>query len=273
MALKFSANKELSLVGPIQLEHFQFKTQNVAMDEISGELPVSENIKLSPFGFVRLLTENPFERVQFEQIRPLLNESHPLRIERIHWLEKQYGPLIGFASLDQNRFFIHQLDLNMLAGQVYGEMFADIEPHSLQAGFLGRISNLDLAIVLPKKFTKRQQVQSNILSARAGLVLNVNKNSLTGRLDVTKLGSEQLISLMNTLDPDYKNEKFNKMRGLLKLGYPTGIFAAFANGYMDLGVDLSLIGLNNHQSLNAIPISSLIAKSLSGLLQKKPQKE
>jgi hypothetical protein len=217
--------------------------------------------------FSELITENPFERVDFNRVRPLLISNEQLRIENIQWHEKSYGPLIGFYSVRQNMISAHQFDMDLNGGRVYGEVFLNIYPANLQMGFLGRLTGLNLTEFLPSRFLKGQDTNARDLSARVGMVVNINRSTIDGRMDINEIGGRQLIALINTLDPNYRDEKMNKVRTLLQVGYPTGMNAAFAEGFMDMDIDLSVLSLAMRESVHGIPVTGFISKAMNGIVQ------
>jgi hypothetical protein len=218
--------------------------------------------------FLTLIKQNPFERVSFDRVRPLLQGADQLRIDKIHWEEREYGPFVGFLSMDQNMISVHQFDLDLGPGRVYGEMYFDSYPANLQLGMLARMTSLDLGEILPKRFLSRMSSSAKSISGRSGFVLNLNRGVLDGRIDLTELGGEQLVALINTLDPAYEDEKMNKVRGLLQVGYPSSLALAFKDGYMDMDVDLSVLGIGQRQSLREIPLSSLLGKITADIVKK-----
>ena len=265
--------EEVDLKGILSLNDVAWSSESVSLKGVTGLIPISEKLKLSlkPGGhklaFKELIRQNAFERVDFERQRPLLENSNPLRISEIHWEDKTYGPFIGFFEVHQNMILAHQFDFDVGSGRVYGELSFDADPANLQMSLLSRLTNLNLNEILPSRLLSPGSHVDQNLSARAGLILNLNTGTMNGRVDVTQIGGPQLITLVNLMDPRYANEKMNSLRKILELGYPTSAEAAFSDGYMDLDVDLSILGVPKSQSVRGIPISSLISSKTAGLVQ------
>lgn len=261
--------REISLDGGFHLEQFSWNRDSVKLSGISGRLPFSERLQWDgkSLRFSHLISPNPFERVDFERVRPLLQGSQSLLIRKIQWEDKSYGPLIGFFSIKQNMVSLHQFDLDLISGRAFGQMYFNAHPSSLEIGSLTRITNLDLHETLPKKFQARVPADDKKLSARSGFVLGLKRSSLDGRMDVTEVGGSQLIALLSVLDPTYEDEKLNKVRGLLQKGYPTELSLNFQDGYLDLDIALNILGLSNRQRLRHIPISSLVQKATESVVQ------
>jgi len=76
------------------------------------------------------------------------------------------------------------------------------------------------------------------------------------------MGGKQLTTFINLVDPHYLDEKMNKVRSWLEVGYPTQINLGFHEGTMDMALDIMAFGINKHQNVNGISIQSFINKAL-----------
>ncbi len=261
--------RQISLIGEMVLEGVAWKKGDLSASGIEGKIPFSEKLEWDGknIHFSTLVTQNPFERVEFDRVRPLLQGSERLRIDKVGWFEKSFGPMVGFFTVDQNMIFAHQFDMDLVSGKLYGEMFINIYPQILQYGFLARMTGLDLGEILPKKFLTRVPSGSKALSGRAGFVLDLNRNTMDGRIDVTEIGGSQLITAINVVDPVYADEKMNRVRRLLEIGYPTSVELSFADGYMDMDLGLTVLGVSSRQNVHGIRISSMLQKSTSSFIE------
>ena len=270
--------KDLSVDGTLDLKEVGAMKADMGIESLSGSIPFSEHFvqDLRKIRFSELITQNAFERVNFERLRPLLQSTDQISIQKIHWQEKVYGPLIGFVSIRQNMLLLHEFNLDLgSAGSLYGEMFFDAYPKNLQFGLLSRVTGVDLAQVLPQKFLKKIPEGDKTISARTGFIFSINKAVLDGRIDITQIGSAQLITLINVLDPQFQDDKMNKMRSLLELGYPTAVAMNFNQGYLDLNVALNVLGISQDESLRSIPLSGFLLKPTAEIVsasQKGPLK-
>lgn len=269
--IKVSINqgKEFDLNGHFGIRDFSWEMDPFSISGVNGRFPISEKLVLKKkgIGFEHLISQNPFERVDFEKVRPMLDGTEVLRIGKMTWENRTYGPMVGFFSLQQNMFSAHQFDLDLGKGRVYGEMYFDTYPSNLQFGVLSRLTGLNLSEVLPSRFLLRMPAGDKFLSARSGLVLNLNRGVLNGRIDVTEIGGPQMVAFANVLDPNYENEKLNKLRTLLNIGYPTAVAMSFKEGFMNMDVDLNLLNVHQRHSLRELPISRLISKTASDVVK------
>lgn len=269
--LSVSRGTDIIFLGEMGLKDVAWAKGVNRVSGVVGKVPVSEKIvrEGAHVKFAHLITQNPFERVDYERLRPLIHGSEQVRIERIGMEEKNYGPFVGFFSLRQNMMFVHQFDLTLgKSGLAYGEMYLDMHPDNLQMGFLTRLTQLNLVEVLPKRLLPQVPEEEKSVSGRAGLVVNLNRATVDGRMDITEIGPSQLITLINVLDPQYEDERMNMSRAALGVGYPSFVEIAFQKGYVDLGVDLVVLGLSRRYFIRGVPISKLVANATSDLVKK-----
>jgi hypothetical protein len=262
MLVAIPGGKDISLDGSVDLKNFAWRKDDKSIDGFNGRIPFSEHL-LSVGGklrFSELVAENPFERANFERLRPLLQGEEQISIQNIHWQEKTFGPLIGFFSIRQNMMILHELSLSLGTGSLDGEMFFNAYPKNLEFGMLSRITGLDLGQVLPAVFLSRIPDGSKTVSARTGFVFSFNKAALDGRIDITEIGSAQMLTLINVLDPRFEDDKMNKLRQVLEVGYPTGVAMAFNQGYLDMDIDLKALGIPERESIHSIPLSGFLMK-------------
>jgi hypothetical protein len=217
---------------------------SIKIQGIRGKIPLSEDFEWNgkTLRFAQLIHQNPFERVDFERVQPLIHSSEAVEFKEMSVDEKKYGPFQGFFAMKQNMVFAHKFDLKMGQGQTYGEFYLDYYPKSLQFGLLSRLTRLDLGEILPKRYLISTPQGDQRLSGRSGFVMNLNTGSIDGRVDITEIGASQLITLINAMDPHFENEKANRARLALNVAAPSFVQMDFQNGYMDL--DIRIRGIN-----------------------------
>ncbi len=280
--------KEVLLDTSINLKSFSMETENVSVKNMNGEIPIHEEIfldlsqlnpskmtpppiennhfNLSALSFKYIFQQNPFEKSDYDRLAPLFNSTNPLKIESILWKGQKYGPLNGVIELNQNYLSIHQFSIEFLQGSASGEFFLDLNPSQRRLGFLGRFIDIDLKSLLPTsanlastmKPLKDAAPSNRSISARTGLELFIDRQTLEGRMDFNRLNKYQLLILLNGIDPNFKNNQFNKIRSLLEYGYPSQVNLSFHDGVADLKIDLESMGLKTHFDIPAISIQSFI---------------
>lgn len=76
------------------------------------------------------------------------------------------------------------------------------------------------------------------MAGRAAVVFEIRKRLTTGRIDMTTLGKQQLMSLLDVLDPNGADEQIGMARTALRAAYPKFVNMDFGQGLMDLTVGL-----------------------------------
>lgn len=253
----------------VNLKNVNYISPKLNVSGITGQIPITEKIiidqsKLSPSSgvyFQDLYTQNPFERVDYSRIDPLIGVSKTLSIEKIIWNKKMLGPFQSNIILDQNFFSVHNFIIGINKGTASGEFFFDLNPNNTRLGFLGRGTNLDINDILPDIYLKNIST-SLPMNSRIGLLLDIKKKILNGRLDITKINNHQLLAFLNLIDPNYLDQKMNQIRSWLEYGYPTDIHLNFHEGKMDLDMNLSVLNVKKQQIIKGISIQSFIDKAL-----------
>ena len=263
--------REIGFEGDMNLFNLAWAKGPSRVSGISGRVPVSEKLvrEGTSVHFARLITQNPFERVDYERLRPLISKANQVRVEAIGFEEKIYGPLVGYFSMEQNMISVHQFDLSLgTTGLAEGEMYLDVYPARLELGFLARLTALNLVEILPEKYLVKIPKGDKNVSGRSGIVVNLKQGSIDGRVDITEIGGSQLITLINAFDPKYENDKMNMARSALGLGAPTFVEMSFQKGYMDMGMDLAVLGVTQRYDVRGIPLSSMVSSATEGFLKK-----
>ncbi len=235
-------NKSMFIEGLGKFENFSAKKGDLAVEGMNGTLEVREDISYrnKRLGFSRVSHVNAFTRAAFDRVQPLLDGVDPLRIDKVQLQDKSLGPILVYASLNQNIFSLHRFDVTLPKGSLGGESYVDIKPDSLSYGLLLRMNGVLLSQLVPKKMLGTHQGDDSPLSLRTAFVYNINRSALEGRMDITELGTNQLNTMLNVLDPEYLNETFNKVRGLISYAYPTYVGLLFSNGFTDMDVQLNV---------------------------------
>jgi len=259
---------DIDFDGAVHLVDLAWSKDAYRVKGISGQVPISERLTWDgkKVQFSHLVHLNPFERVDFERIRPLIQSTDQVRIEQMGWEEKNYGPFLGFFAVDQNMLIAHQFDMNLGAGRVYGEMYFDAFPETLEFGILSRLTGINLSEVVPHRFLAKVPAGDDTISGRSGLVVKLTNGSIDGRVDITEIGSSQLVTFINILDPKFENEKMNRARSALGYGYPTLVGLSFDEGYMDMDLELSLLGISKTENIRGIAISPWISSATADVV-------
>lgn len=230
---------------------------DIQVQGLDGKVSLNEELSIDDkqrIGFLYLNSQNPFTRVDFENVDPYIGERTSLKIQKVRFKHIEAGPLLTNFELRQNLILLNEMKANLLKGSALGRVFIDLHPERLQLGFLGRFSNLQLELL---KEPARRQARTDELSGRAAANFDIRKRLATGRIDVTSIGRNQLLSMIDVLDPGYQDTQMMNARRALQVSYPSLVSISMEQGLMDL-----LIGLGGAVStdidVRSIPLTAFI---------------
>jgi hypothetical protein len=248
--------KSLRLRGRLNLEDFSAQHQLGGLRKANGRIPFQQDLELPNFKSLKwsyLIRDNPFKRVDTSKFVPLTLDDSLVTIQELNALEKKFGPLRARVSVLQNMVTIDKLDADLFDGVLAGQGFIDIQPSRLLAGLQGRITKLNTALLA----SKPEKFSASPLSARLALILDLSKALVEGRVDVTEIGRNQLLALMDVLDPTGADALLNKARLGLSVGYPKFVGMQMQQGFLDLEVGLGGV-LEQQFKISNLPLSPII---------------
>ncbi|MBC7660046.1 MAG: hypothetical protein H7249_10085 [Chitinophagaceae bacterium] len=249
--------KVLAIQSEPRFDKLSFTYGDIQVEGMDGRVSLAEELNIDEkgrVGFLYLNTQNPFTRVDFENIDPYLDTRLSLKINKVRFKHIIAGPLLTNFELRQNLVLLNDMKANLLNGSALGRMFIDLHPERLQLGFLGRFSNLQLELL--KEPGRRRKIKDE-LSGRAATNFDIRKRLATGRIDVTTIGRNQLLSMLDVLDPQYKDTQMMAARRALQLSYPRLVSLSMEQGLMDLRIGLGG-ALSTDIAIRSIPLTAFI---------------
>ncbi len=266
--LKLYAARKLSLEAQPSFEHLSLDWGQLQLRDLDGRMILSEELTLDEkgrIGFLYLESQNPFVRVDFDEVEPYLPEANHISMKSLSYKHLNVGPLVQSVEVRQNLVRMNQLKLDGLGGSVLGRFYFDVHPSRLQAGFLGRFSEIHPELL---KEPARQEAQrkSEVLTGRLAVNFEVAKRLAVGRVDLTRLGRAQLLSLFDVLDPDFQDEQLASARKALLVAYPQALNLEMQQGLMDMTLELGGAAATTLK-IRSLPLSSLIQAYAGDALQ------
>jgi hypothetical protein len=257
--------RALRLRGHVNLVNFAAQHSLGGLKKAFGRIPFQQDLELPNFKSLRwayLIRDNPFKRVDTSKFVPLTLDDSLVTIGELNALEKNFGPLRARLSLQQNMLTIDKLDADLFEGVLAGQGFIDIQPSHLMAGLQGRLTKLNA-----NRLSKRaDQNQSAPLSARLALVVDLAKSLVEGRVDVTEIGRNQLLALIDVLDPSGADPLLNKARLGLGVGYPRFVGLQMQQGYLDLDVGIGGV-VDQNIKIGNLPLTPIINAKTQDLVK------
>lgn len=266
LILSQQKNDMVTVDGAATFKGFSFETYPFKIEDANGTIPFSQVVKTDgTLGYVS--TMNPFEFSDFENFQPITPKFKPFSIEKIKYYKKVYGPLKSFASIEQNFIQVRNITLEIPGGYLAGDFILDTNPDNRSLGMLTKINDFKMNEMIPEELSKGVKFSSDPMSGRAGLFFSFNKKEVNGRFDITHIGSPQLISMINYMDPEYANDKLSATRTGLSIAYPKMVKGTMQNGYMDLFMALGGLAPAQYE-VKSIPIAAMVVSAFDQINSK-----
>ncbi len=267
--VKLYDSQKISVKAEPTWSHLSLDWGDLKVRDMDGSIKISEELSTDAkgrIGFLYLEDQNPFLRVDFDEVEPFLPTEQQLSIKAIEYKHLQVGPLVQSADIRQNLVRMDQLKADLLGGSILGRFYFDVHPSRLQAGFLGRFSQLHPEWL--KEPDQRQKSRADdVLTGRLGINFELAKRLALGRIDITQMGRSQLLSLFDVLDPEFKDEQLAAARKALIVAYPRSLSLVMQRGLMDMNLQLGG-AIQPNFDIRSLPLSSLINAYAGDALQK-----
>ena len=261
--------QRLSVEATPTFDSFTLHSGDFSVVNVNGTIKILEELNLDgdgKIGFLYLKSQNPFARVDYETVEPYVEDRALLSFDKLNWKHITVGPMVQSFEIRQNLILLNDLKMDLLDGSILGRFYADLHPSRLKTGFLGRFSGLHPELLKPPA---RRSNPSDwaVLGGRMALDFDIRKRLATGRMDFTSIGKRQLISILDALDPDFKDDQIALARQGLRIAYPRTVGVMMDHGMMDLNVSLGG-ALREDISVRSLPLSGLINSNVGETLGK-----
>lgn len=251
--------ERLSFEATPSFENFSIAVGDFAAKNVNGTITILEELKLEKdgkIGFLYLKSQNPFARVDYENVEPYVEEKSQLTFDQLSWKHIVLGPMVQSFEIRQNLVLLNDLKMDLLDGSMVGRFYLDLHPSRLRTGFLGRFSGLKPELL--KAPDRRSQPKDwASLAGRMAVDFDMRKRLAAGRMDFTQIGKRQLLSLLDAVDPDFKDTQISLARNGLRIAYPRAVGINMDHGLMDLRIDLDG-AISNNVAVRSLPLSALI---------------
>ena len=257
--------KQISLEGEMQFDHLNLSIDDLAIQNLNGSFKLEEELLLEKDSakFRYLLDPNPFQRVDFTRIQPYLNTSS-ISIDKIILAEKSLGPVLASVMLKQNIFSLQQFDIDLFSGHSAGQFYLDVRPDAWKLGLLSRITHLDPRELLAKDSKLRQSKLSPI-NTRTAIEFDIHKRLMEGEIVVSQINRDQLLQLLDVIDPAHEDEQMAQLRKGLRFSHPKLVQVDMQRGLMNLKVEIA--GLPKAVRVTGLPLTPMIQQFASEALE------
>ena len=295
--------KHFNLAVETQKEDKPIKLLQVA--SIVGDFPFKQDIDLNEYkalaekkkaGLSTPITENQgaFELVDrylnksknkladtnmamsiadYGSVRPFYPEKKPIHIKRIEAANLAMDNIEFDLELRQNWFSLNQFMMQFLGGKVHGSLQLSFDPlpHTFKTSLhLTRLNTHKLLDRFPKLQEKAKTSigDSNpYIDGTVHLNYNLRDQDMSGGVDITSIGKEQVKMILFYVDPEEKDPNITQLKSLLNLGEVGGVTIPTKNGEIDIDVDVKAIGVLPLPvpRITRIPVASIIQNVIDSL--------
>lgn len=263
--------KKISIRAEPEFQAFTAELGDLAMRNAQGSVQIHEELSLDEagkIGFLYLNTQNPFVRVDYDSVEPYVGDQALLSIEELRHKHVTLGPMVMNFEVQQNLIYLNDFKADLLKGSALGRLYFDLHPDRLQLGFLGRFSNLQPELLKePERRSASAVKDAAVLSGRMGTSFDMRQRLALGRIDLTSIGRRQLASLLDVLDPNYKDDQIGMARRAIQVAYPERVTISMNQGLMDLTIALGG-AVSKDINIRSIPLTAFINANLGPALEK-----
>jgi hypothetical protein len=225
--------------------------RKLSLGKLNAKIPVRLNFRLDEAGTIPLGGARPgvYSRERFVDYQPFLSSEDFISCETLTFGGSTVGPLAANLRVDRNVIALDQLELSAFGGKITGQFLVDLDLANRQltdVQFRGNVTGL-----APGKGEKRSH---EVVDANAALRLNPKKLELEGRIDLIRIGRDDLRAMLDVWDPNHSDEQANRTRQALLAGYPKDVRIGFHQGFTEVRMEMG--GLAGLSKLDPIQLST-----------------
>ncbi len=193
--------------------------------------------------------QNKIVEVDYQNMRTFFKNRQPIRIKKLAAAGIVISDLLLDMELRQNWFAVNQFAMNILDGKIDGsfQLAFDPLPQVLQTSVhMTRLNSRRLLDAYPelKKNRNDQDFSTQpYIDGTTHLRMDLKNSDMSGGIEFTTIGKEQLRMILFFLDPLEQNPSLGLVRQSLKVGNVNLVRMPIKNGEIGIDVDLSVFGV------------------------------
>jgi len=228
-----------------------FTGRKFALKKLNAKIPIKLSFRLDDKGTLPLggARAGIYSRERFVDYQPLLNQEDFVTCESMQVGESTLGPLAGNLRIDRNLIALDQLEISAFGGTITGQLILDLDLAQRQltdVQFRGDVTGL-----APGRGEERS---SDVVDANAALRLDPKKLELEGRIDIIRIGRDDLSAMLDAWDPYHADSSANRTRKALAVGYPKHVRMSFHQGFTQ--IELEMGGIAGAASIAPMQLST-----------------
>lgn len=263
--------KKFFFESELRFDDFSVTAKDLKLVGMNGTLSIRQawaflngRWQLSP-----RLSPNAFGRADFDSFQPLEARSHQIRIAKLMFHQKTYGPIVMDLKFEQNLLRsgawiagVGEATAGTNQGLIEGALQTDLSIENPKVGLLMRAFGVKLEDLLPETMLRSSQRSAQGLSFRLGMDWDVGKATAVGRLDWTEINAAQVLQILDFLDPQFENATFNQARMILSQAFPTRVQVEMRGSVADIRIATNLLNL---PEVRNVAISPYLSKANEAL--------
>jgi hypothetical protein len=253
---RFRTNLQAHLEG-VGLELPQ---SHVAVTGVDGDVPLVEDLLLGD-GATRLLPAkdepSAYPQLRFADQHALLSNRGALRIQRLAVGDIVFDDVATSLGVHRDQIALDALEARVQGGRIAGQSLVTVRGPDSKVQLRLRATGIEAGAR-----GARDRFDGN-----AALTLGVRRRSLDGRIEIVRIGRQNLRTLLDEADPARADPGINRIRTALTFGYPDRVSLVFAGGFARLHVGLGgLAGIMSLSDVEGIPLGPLAERYLGPTL-------
>jgi hypothetical protein len=190
---------------------------------------------------------NMMALMDYGSIRPFFPGRQPISIEKIEARNLELSKMEFDVEVRQNWFAVNQFIIGFLNGKIQGstQVAFDPSPRTLRTNLhLTRLDTRQLIARFPelKSRAASWSLTSNPwLDATASLQWDLRSNDMSGGVEISSIGKEQLRMILYYVDPFDQNPNIRDIRRALLVGEVRQVSIPVKNGEIGMSVDVRLL--------------------------------
>jgi hypothetical protein len=219
-------------------------------------------------------------RVDYGSLKIFYPQKKPIKIHSLIAANIELNDILVDMDVRPNLFSINEYSFEVLGGRIHGDLQVDfaVDPVAAIRGrrdasdFIKKISTsmqltrLDTRRLLDRIPSARLPGKSNLnffsspyLDATMRARWNAETSDVSGAIDITTIGKEQMRMLLSYIDPQDENPTIVDIRKALLVGEVRKVSIPMRNGEIGLEVDIRALGIPlPTPSLSRFPMSQIL---------------
>lgn len=242
-------SEETETPGEPTKAEFSSQTKNSDEQNQAEDTVLAKSVDRFLKGRVDLARASPtlMNAVSYQDMRPFYAARRPITIDEVTVKDFKLKHVEVDAQVSQNWISVNELMFEVLGGKVQGEFqYAfDPKPSALKSTIhLTRLDTHELVAGIPglrEKAASWVLVSDPYVDAAIHFNYDFRSNDMSGAVEVTSIGQEQLKMLLYYLDPDSQNPTLSQIKKALLIGEIKLVSIPIKNGFIGLEVDIRLL--------------------------------